>query len=73
MKITITFFLASVLLFSCKKDDPATTATTTATPVNPYTEIGLDQIGGNYSGSYLSYQDITDPNALTQKDENYSV
>ena len=72
----------SILLFasicakaftSCKKDDPATTATTTATPVNPYTEIGLDQIGGNYSGSALFYQDLSNSNALVIKDFDYSV
>jgi hypothetical protein len=72
MKKIILFFtsISLLALTSCEKDDPASTTTK---PVNPYTEIGLDKIGGKYSGSYLSYQDITDPNALAQKDENYSV
>jgi len=64
-----TLFLLSIT--SCEKDDP--TPTKPVAPVNPYTEIGLDKTGGKYSGSYLSYQDITNPNALPQKDENYSV
>ena len=72
MKKIILFFtsISLLALTSCEKDDPASTTTK---PVNPYTEIGLDKIGGKYSGSYLSYQDITDPNAIAQKDENYSV
>lgn len=72
MKNSIILFTSICLLAltSCEKDDPVSS---TPNPVNPYTEIGLDKIGGKYSGSYLSYQDITDPNALAQKDENYSV
>ena len=73
MKKSILFFATLFLLSitSCKKANPAPTKP--VAPVNPYTEIGLDKIGGKYSGSYLSYQDITNPNALPQKDENYSV
>ncbi len=73
MKKSILFFATLFLLSitSCEKDDPAPTKP--VAPVNPYTEIGLDKTGGKYSGSYLSYQDITNPNALPQKDENYSV
>jgi hypothetical protein len=73
MKKSILLFasLCLISITSCEKDDPAPTKP--AAPVNPYTEIGLDKTGGKYSGSYLSYQDITNPNALPQKDENYSV
>ena len=73
MKKSILLFasICAIALTSCDKDDPATTATTTATPVNPYTEIGLDQIGGNYSGSVLTYVEGGDPKTYT--DYNYSI
>lgn len=73
MKKSILLFASLCLLSitSCEKDDPAPTKP--PAPVNPYTEMGLNKVGGKYSGSYLSYLDITNPNALPQKDENYSV
>ena len=75
-----------IALPSCKKDDPVATATdtttattvtdttistTTSTSANPYTEIGLDQVGGNYSGGTLVYFNSDDQKSYP--DYSYSI
>lgn len=74
MKNLICFFCVSFILISCQKNNSNPSSTTTNPVVtNPYQEVGLDKIGGNYSGGDLYYIDISDPNNLSEKDSSYSI